>query len=625
MKTGNNKILRISATVGFVLITLALILINNEPATGYEISIYAALSPFVWIFLIGSIACGISIIVQQAFAQRSEGNNWWLVGLLIVMLSDFIILSLPAIRGYFTYARTDLLIHIGYTYDIILTGHIQDYNIYPITHILITEISYLANVPHVIVLNYILAFFFLLHILGIYILCKVVLYDYKKTILAVASSTVLFLSYMNFQSLPTYLSAFIIPFVLYLYFRTLEKQTIGFTILLLLLILLYQFFHPLTSLILIVSFVIMEFSKVVHKYIARDEGEAITPQTMGEISMNIPLISFIIFIMWLSAHYVFWSENIREIFHWLSKEAATTIAVSSNMNLLFEKLNLQIFKVIELSLKLLGDVLIYSIFSLIAVILIVKGVLIHKKYKNLFLFILTTLIIFIYFSLFIQMFVTILFGDYWRLIGIAMLLSPPLIGFALYDLFIKKFPNKPKNVTSYYGVIIVLCIILIPTVIGVFNTYPAPYTYQINRQVTNMEINGMKWYYEYKNSTIIDKHIRMDWPFSVALLGGSHGRTDILPHYRGTVDTKVERLSFPRGLVPNHFNYLNYTAFGNSLTEDAYMPISKYDKVFYTEMYPQLNAFTKTDFKKLNHDPTVSKLYTNSELEVYFVRATRSA
>ena len=125
MKTDNTRILKISAITGFILITLALILINNEPAMGYEISIYTALSPLVWIFLIGSIACGIGIIVQQAFAEESKQKSWWLIGLSMVMLSDFIILSLHALRGYFTYGRGDLLVHIGHILDLSLI-HISE-------------------------------------------------------------------------------------------------------------------------------------------------------------------------------------------------------------------------------------------------------------------------------------------------------------------------------------------------------------------------------------------------------------------------------------------------------------------------------------------------------------------
>jgi len=625
MKTDNTRILKISAITGFILITLALILINNEPAMGYEISIYTALSPLVWIFLIGSIACGIGIIVQQAFAEESKQKSWWLIGLSIVMLSDFIILSLHALRGYFTYGRGDLLVHIGHILDIISNGHIMSYNVYPITHILITELSFVTTISYIAILNYMIPYFFLLHILGVYLLSKIVLSNNKPPLLlAVALSSVFFLTYTCLGSLPTYFSTCMMPFLLYFYFKTSNKKTFSSIMLIIIFMILFPFFHPLTSIILIFSFMAMEFSKVILNYAVKNGNGTTVTQLIRKISLTIPLMSFIIYIMWLSNHKGFWSIYLGEIIRWLLNELSTTTAIVTTSGL-FERLNLQIFELVKLFIKMnFGSFLIYLFVALIAIIIIVRDVT-RRKVRTSHLFVFSSFLALLCFFLLMQLFKTLLLGDYTRIIGIIVYCALPVfVGFALYRLSIKN-QTKQKNVIMKCKFIFVLCIILIPSIIGIFNIYPSPYTLQANRQVTNMEINGMKWYYEHKDPTIMDKHIRMDFAFLIAILGGSHGRTDIYPHYRGTVDTLVKKSSFPIGLIPDHFNYLNYSMFGNSLIKDIYMPISKYDRIFYTEIYPQLKAFTPSDFEKLNHDPTVARLYSNGELKVYFVHATKSA
>jgi len=47
------------------------------------------------------------------------------------------------------------------------------------------------------------------------------------------------------------------------------------------------------------------------------------------------------------------------------------------------------------------------------------------------------------------------------------------------------------------------------------------------------------------------------------------------------------------------------------------------DKVLYEEVYPEVRAFrfAPSDFEKLEHDPSVAKLYSNGGLDIYFIHA----
>lgn len=619
MNANSDRILKIVATIGFVLITLSLISIKNNPAIGYEISIYTALPSFVWIFLIGSIACGISIIVQQAFTQGDEKQNWWLIGLLLIMLSNLTILTLPFLRGYVTYGRWDVLTHVGLVLDILQNGFIGANNIYPVSHIFIAEISYMANIPVTVTIAYIVPFFVLLFVLFIYLLATVTINERQKIILATMASTVLLLSYTNYQVIPTALSAFAIPLVLYLYFKILEKKSAEFKICFILLIILYPFFHPLTSLVLIVAFISMELSKLCFDFIFKYKHGDITFISLNKVSLNPPLISSIIFIMWLSSHYSFWNNNMREVIKWFRGEATTTVISGGILNV-FKRLNLQLLDIVELYLKSYSHISIFLVFSLIASIIIIRSVLIssNRNMKNLFVllawFILTSSLILV------NLFKTVLEFGIWRLIAFMTVILPIFVGFALSELFIKKFSFKRRGI--FLSAFFIIIILLIPSIVGIFNTYPSPWTLQANQQVTQMEMAGMKWYYECKNQTIAEQHIRSGFRFADSLLGcGERKRRGDIPNVE-RADTKIG-YELPPGLAPPHFSYTEYKNIGNSLTENTYIPVSKYDEVFYTEMYTQLEIFTKSDFEKLNCDPTVDKLYSNSELEVWLVHATK--
>ena len=57
---------------------------------------------------------------------------------------------LPQLTGYAFVASSDHLTHLGYVLDIMQTGHFSSRNVYPITHILISQIFFLTGISEVI-------------------------------------------------------------------------------------------------------------------------------------------------------------------------------------------------------------------------------------------------------------------------------------------------------------------------------------------------------------------------------------------------------------------------------------------------------------------------------------------
>ena len=152
---------------------IATILIIQNPSTGYEISVYSAMPAMIWILFSVAITGGIAIVVYQVTAgHERKGGDWWQIGLLLILLNSVVIILLPYLRGYAFSGPGDHLYHLGSVKDIIWTGSTTLGNIYPITHILISQFSSILNISPEIMINFIGPLFYLLFVLFTYLLSK---------------------------------------------------------------------------------------------------------------------------------------------------------------------------------------------------------------------------------------------------------------------------------------------------------------------------------------------------------------------------------------------------------------------------------------------------------------------
>ncbi len=125
----------------------------------------------------------------------------------------------------------------------------------------------------------------------------------------------------------------------------------------------------------------------------------------------------------------------------------------------------------------------------------------------------------------------------------------------------------------------------------------------------------MIWFINYKDTTI--KTVDIMTPpgrFASGILGTTeaHDRVDL------------DRGYYYSEKVPDHFGYPNRRSLGEWFARDRYMAITKFDRMLYTTVWKAIGRFNDSDFKRLEHDPTVDKLYSNSELNVYFIHGIRT-
>lgn len=619
MKNKTSIILKISSIIFFSLILLALVLIAKNPINGYEPSVYSALSPLIWALLIAAIAGGIGIVVYDVFREDKESRNWWEIGLSLILLSNLVIILLPFLRGYAFSDRGDHLSHIGIVENILQTGNFVPDDVYPLTHILISELSLSLNISPTVMANIIGPLFYLFFPIFTYFLAKELLSNQGAAILAALSSTVLF-CYFYVEVFPMGFACITFPLILLIYFKSRRQNNVSLRFVAILLIVFMVFFHPVASFVLTLGLVVMEFSKpLLNKILGTGKVSRIPSSTFNRgISLYLPGISFVLFLLWMQNHYWVWEQSVRSASRWFQGELLKTSMLeqaAEAFDVLISRLNLQFLDLLEFSIRLYGHTFIYLMLSLLAVLMLLRNK------PSLFLTERRSILSFSCFFLiiaFVQLVdyirpLTILSSG--RFIYILVAMFPPLVGLALYQISSPSYRGKKgvSNPVSRFqkgkfikgigvGSIITFC-----SLIGVFSIYPAPVTYQYNPEVTYMEVAQKSWFLNHADAEIkvtgIEDHVL--YRFQDALVG-------------------MQEMPYPKwgGYLDDHFNYTQYQRLGESFVEDRYLLLDKRHKLIYTELWPQVGRFTEEDFAKLEDDSSADKLYTNPEEEVWYVRGS---
>lgn len=606
----NDMFVKILSIFSFSFIILILITISVIPlAENYEVSIYGAYPFQLWIFFVGSIGCGISILIFQAFYGEIN-SKWWLTGFLSIMIINFIFLMLPVFRGYAIYGREDTLTHIGFIKDILSTGNIGGENIYPIIHILTGSISNITGLYPSLLVNIIPQLFSIFFITSLYLFSLILTKNQGQSLLITVLSSLLIFGGSNLSFAPSFQSFCFIPIILFLIFktRTLIDRVFHYKLLLIILLFLIPFFHPMTSLYLILLLLCLDILILIWKKF--NNTNVSNKIYIHKTSLIPTLLIFVTFFTWLSS-FTFFSYSIRRISDWLFSDT-TGLTQSIFYAGLFQRANITFFEFIELFLKIHGSIVIYFILSfLLCITIFLKQFFLHKRtginqFIFSFLFIIFCLLVFIFFT-----------GDF--IIGYGRALKYPIfVSLILNGICIYIYVNTRKSNSSIKNqllkknilLVILIFILLSSYSISIFNTFESPTINRYNHQVTYTEIEGAKWFLFYRNENHqIDDIKVVPFRFADAILGKKEEKTNI----RGT-----GIWSYP----PDHFNYTHNNILGTSYDEERYLLINDLSRLLYPKVYPKYSSlwrFSDEDFFRLYSDKSVNQIYINDGFEIRLI------
>lgn len=600
------KVLTITALI-FLIFSLYYIIVNGE-ANGYEISIYNAFPLFFWITILLCLFFGITIVVLNIY--RNNNSNFWSIGIIIIIITNLIILLLPYFRGYAIYGRGDTLSHLGQIKIIFENNHLSNLNYYPITHLLGDIIIQITGISRNIVVNFLYSIYYLFYFFGILILSKILTKDKKQRVMIIALSTPLLFSRFHTLIHPSFFSLYMIPYILYFYQLYIKKREIKYNILMIITIFWLIFCHPTAAIFLIIIF--SSILIIIYLYRILKKFKKIIKYKEMNLNYKSPatLIIFIITIFF-SWYFNFpnFTTSFKTVYDWLYLD--TGIAVSDKYFNLVSMANLNINQLSYFFIKKYGAISIYLIISLISIIFIFKNTIkTHNKQD-------ITSPLFVYGFLFLigLIFSSILFFNDFvednpdRVLRFFIIFSIILNGLISYEIYKKINRNKIKKL--FY--ILFLFIILFSSYIGVFNVYNSPFVGQQNFQVTNYDIQGMKFFLNKLDNSIITS-TRNNFLFK--------GFENLL------MESEIEnndRIKLDQEIIPTHFGYNGNTSISNTFNySKRYIVLSKFDILFHLA-YPknaQLNAYqlNQQDINKLNNDISASIIYSNIEFWTWIVQ-----
>lgn len=596
-----NKI-KLLLIFSFLLIILSELLISNNPMSSYSLSIYSQVNTFALLILMFTLISGISISVWDLY---SENPYSWKYGLIIVIFVNTIIILLPSSLGYKFNTSLDMFDHMGYAVTIINTGHIYfNHDIYPVIHILYSNISLLTGQSINKITNYLGISYYALFILSTYILSNYLLKK-KAAILATICSTVPFF-YFYYSVFPLGYAFITFILVFFLYFKYKEKKSVQFGILILIFMFYMTFIHPLGAIFLSLALISIEISNY---FIQHQQLKKIFPvppkKKKFTVSLSFILIALIVLNLWLWNNFKYWSafvEGIQNIFTFdLSTTPLTQRAAEG-----FSTLHLSLIDIASLFIRTYGAILLFGILSIYTIFIIFRNQKLIKNYSNRMIYFLSLIFLLFCVLAINDIIQPLTFLSSGRLIILPTMLLPIFTGLALIIITDYKF-NVIKN--KKLLATIPIFIITIASIIGVFALFPSPMIYKINPAITTANFDGMEWIVNNGNPQIQSIVLPpLDNLYRYVNINGFNNQSTLYQY-------QILGYKFP-----DHFNYTNSSNFGSNFNSTIYMITSEKSTVnVYIEIFPTVNRFTISDFNKLKNDNTVQKIYENGEIQNWIV------
>jgi hypothetical protein len=592
----NERLLKTISIFSFVLITVAIALIYNSQAAGYEASIYASTPILAWISLILSLGCGIYVAVSSLFS-RGANNRFPILGVSIAAFSTVVILLVFALRGYYALnVRGDIGEHLSLVYYVLAHGSASQLDYYPLTHYYVAALYDFTGISIIDIFGYLPAFFEVLYMAAIFLLATTVLPRKEQAILATLAGIPLLHDFYLMLT-PNALLVLVFPFVTYVILRSLDRRALSFTLLAVILVVFLAVLHPLGALTLaILLFGLWLFQR----FKAPFKGSELSLKKF-KIDQNLMVLSAITFFGWI-IHFEAYGVTINNVLtQFNSNETyaarlATTADAAQAVG----------YNIYEQFLKLWTGTAIYLTLSLIAFVLVWRGLSRGKDLVRLKGLLGGTCLVVAVFMPFL--FVNAIVSPF-RILASVLTLSAVFVGFVLFEFndWLVSFKKHGKTVG-----VVVACVLLIGvSVNGILYLYPSTFTLAGTIQTTHAEVDGNYWFLL---NRIPDLGI-------LGLYYAPYRFSYLLPAVNESTQPYLSPSSIQN--VPWHLGYNNYTHMGEAVKNDTYVVFSEQSKRWYVDVYPELASvrIQPQDFSRMDNDTTLNKLYTNGGFDVWYLTA----
>lgn len=606
----NKYKLKVIAIVCFILISFSVFIAYNNPAKGYEPSIYQSTPSLVWIFLVISILGGVTLIVHQVYSKEYESNNFWMFGFLIIIFCYTTFLSLHIIRGYYMWCMSgDPASHLGIIRQINTDGFALRSNFYPLMHIYVAELQQILDFELIQLQKLIPLYFSLLYVVFMYLFAKSVLPNKGQAILASVASCTLVQGW-NTNLAPFNLSNLLFPMALFIFFKAFNTHKMQWKILIIITVLLYPPFHIVPSLALGIILISLWLPNRIVALINKDTQKGdYSIGSIDKFNATLSLILIVWGITWISSFYV-WSHTIRNI-HILIQEGGLTYLSSLIEQIIYAE-GYQ-YKVVEYIVKIQGGALLYIFLTLVSIPILWRGIRINKESKRLLslygpFFIMN---LFIILSYFLNMSFEPL-----RILFYVIVICTIFTGFIGYKV-IEKIRHVKRVYIAKFALGLIVILLGGIFLSGILKLYPSPYILSTNWQTTKTEVEGIDWFFNNR-----------DLQIEISGISIAPGR---FADFLLTPEEKKDQGSIPMYFLeetraPYHFGYNNHLSLSELYKKDTYLLITERDKSIYLDVVPEMAEYRwyPCDFERLEIDWGVNKLYSNGEFDIWIIISNTS-
>ena len=589
----------------FFLLSVALLITWNTPATGYESSIYWSTPLILWVSLIASVIAGIVLVVVSIAKNELDQNPLCKIGLLLVFLCYTICLALFIIRGYHMWCMTgDPASHIGWIKETINTGHLVDTILYPAGHIYLSEIVFLTGLDLVVLHKIVPLVFGLLCVLFMYVLAKTIFVKNSVCLLVTILSCCLVHTWY-LRLTPNILANFFLPLVIFLVYKNVQQRTWTWVVPLIITLVLMPVFHPVPTMVLAMVFISIGIFAILSRINSHWQIGKLNNFTGGISGIISPfLIMLVWFVFWVSLFSIF-SHQILSLY-----DAITVGTDDSWISSLTDTASIATaygYNVIEQIIRNLWSQIILCTISALALPLIIKEYL-ESRINTSVLSLLLVFIAVIPLSAIFYLF-DLAFTPQRLLYAISMF----GIFFAAYFLAFFLTDNLKWHsiaLNPYIKSLFALTVIFGLFVGGLLALYPSPYILSSSWQNTQSEVEGLLFSYDHRDVTVPLTGISIaPGRFSHAFLTPEERVTQKLPLY------------LEDQIVPYRFGYDVNSSISSIYAHEADIVITQKDKRMYLDVFPEIEEirYTRQDFERLRIDPALHFLYSNGEFDYYKV------
>jgi hypothetical protein len=577
----------------FMLLSALYIILVTPPASCYEFSIYSTYPVYFWLLIIASIffgqICAILCIRNDAL------RKYWVLGFLAEIVAICLVLFLPMIRGYFIYGSGDVLTHIGYMQDIENFGNI-DGNHYPGFHLFGFFMHEFAGLSYGVITMMMPAIFSLIYILYWFIFGRELIHNRVGIVILLIIAALPMVVKGLFT--PNSLANLLVPLVIFLIVASLRRSNkYEICLVLILLGVSMVFFHPLATLMLIIiSLMVHLYNYILSMHSSPEKGQN-KPHLL-----KIAAIVGILFLTW-STYITFFARIGKSLVTSILGDESTESEFMVKSQLI-ESVDVDIVYLVKLGLYNYGVEVILGSLVLICVLYLLY--LHYMKEEPIYLHhsLFFSIICFMIFSaLGITLFFTIHAFNWERIYKFALIFSLIVVSSTFVIVYTRIQSSSRVKKTMFYSSIAIILVLLI--YFSVFNFHLSPLMKKEHQQVPAGSYAGMYTFLEYRDP-------------SIPIL--EHGTTQYRYHHLiyGCKSPNINRYedTFPL----DHFGYNISHNFGTHYDEKQYFLLSEQGRGHYQNMYPEFPhnwRFIDQDFRMLELDVSVIRIYSNDHLEIY--------